>query len=517
MSTVRPGLSTPLGGAHPAVLSRRAGELLLIALTGIVPLAVALAVAVEVPNPNLLLVGGLILGALGVFALIVNTRLEVSVALLALYLGLLEGPVKLLSASQAASPVRDVLISAVCLGTLARLLVSRERVRLPPLSGWVILFGALVLAEAFNPHTLGVLKILGGFRQQLEWVPFFFFGYLLMRSRERFRQLFVILGVIALANGAVSTYQTRLSPAQLASWGPGYAELVNGNATLTARRYLSEGVARVRPPALGTDAGFGGSVGVIALAGTVALLATGRRRRWFAVLLCLGALLAIATSLARLSVVGAALALFCFVLLSASAGRRVTRPLGALLAVAALALPLGAVLVSAEGSSVFSRYTSIAPSNVTSTSTTYKAASLAQIPNDIVNAPFGFGLATAGAASSFGGRSTVTLEGHGHSSETQYNYLMDELGLPGLLLWVGLSAYVTALVVRRLARVEDLDIRIGLAAMFATFIAMLLMGTNGPVTASAAAGPFFWFAVGTAAYWLAGQGRTAAAQPTVAR
>ncbi len=46
-----------------------------------------------------------------------------------------------------------------------------------------------------------------------------------------------MLGVIALANGVVSAYQTRLTPAQLASWGPGYAERVNGSETLTARRY----------------------------------------------------------------------------------------------------------------------------------------------------------------------------------------------------------------------------------------------------------------------------------------
>ncbi|MGH2854823.1 MAG: hypothetical protein ACRDLF_11615, partial [Solirubrobacteraceae bacterium] len=245
------------------------------------------------------------------------------------------------------------------------------------------------------------------------------------------------------------------------------------------------------------------------------LLASSRRRRWLAVVLCLGALLAIATSLARLSVVGAVIALLGFVLLSASAGRRASRPLRALLAVAAFAVPLGAVLVSIEGGGVFSRYTSIAPNNVASTSTTYKAASLAQIPNDIVNAPFGFGLATAGAASSFGGHTTVKLEGHGHSAETQYNYVTDELGLPGLLLWVALSLTVIRLVARRLRRVADVEIRIGLAGVFAAFVALILMGTNGPVMASAAAGPFYWFAVGIAAYWLGGPERTGAAAGSV--
>jgi hypothetical protein len=508
MSASQPRLAAPSMGAHPAVVSRRIAELALLVGAGAVALALALGVALAVPDPNFLLVLALALGAVGIVALAVNTRLEVSVALLAIYLGALDGPVKLLAANQAASAVRDVLIAAVALGAIVRLLARRERLALPPLSGWVIAFVALVVANAFNPNTLGTLKILGGFRQELEWVPFFFFGYALIRSRARFRQLFVLLGVIALANGAVSLYQTRLTPSQLASWGPGYSELVYGNQTLSARKYLSEGVARVRPPALGSDAGFGGSVGVIALAGAVALLATiRRRRRWFAALLCLGALLGIATSLARLSVVGAVLSLLAFALLCTGAERRVTRPLGALLAVAAVAVVLGLALVSLEGGGVFSRYVSIAPSNVASTSTTYKAASLAQIPNDIANHPFGFGLATAGAASNFGGHTTVTLEGHGHSAETQYNYVTDELGLPGLLLWSALSLSVIWLAATRLRRVGDAEIRIGLAGVFAAFVALILMGTNGPVMASAAAGPFYWFAVGIAAYWLAGPGR----------
>ena len=102
-----------------------------------------------------------------------------------------------------------------------RLLARRERVKLPPLSGWVLAFVAIVVLEAFNPKTQGLLHALGGFRQELQWVPFFFFGYVLIRSKKRLRQLFIILGVIGLANGVVAAYQTSLSPAQLASWGPG--------------------------------------------------------------------------------------------------------------------------------------------------------------------------------------------------------------------------------------------------------------------------------------------------------
>jgi hypothetical protein len=376
--------------------------------------------------------------------------------------------------------------------------------------GWVLLFVALVVAEAFNPSTHGLLKVVGGFRQQLEWVPFFLFGYLLMRSAERLRKLFVVLGVIALANGLVSAYQTHLTPAQLASWGPGYAQRVGGTETLTARRFrASNGETRVRPPGLGSDSGFGGSVGVLALPGALALLATGsRRRRWAAIALALGAMLAIATGLGRLQVVGSVLALLAFALLSLSAGRHAARPLTALLALLALALPFTVVLVAAEGGEAFSRYASITPENVTTTSTTYKEKSLGLIPHYIASAPFGFGLATTGPASTFGGKVTGELEGHGVTAETQYNYVVDELGAPGLILFVALLAQLVVLVVRRLPRVPEPDVRICLAAVFAPVFAYAIMGLRGAFMDSSAAGPYFWFAVGIAAYWLAGPGRT---------
>jgi hypothetical protein len=499
------------GGAWAAggALDPNVRALLLSGVAVSAALAIALGISLDVPSPNFLLLFALSVGALGLVALAVSSRLEVTVMLLALYLGCLDGPVKLLSVNQAASSVRDLLIGAVSLGALVRLLSRRERVRLPPLCGWVLAFVVLVVAEAFNPDTHGLLKVVGGFRQQLEWVPFFFFGYVLMRSKERLRALFIVLGVIALANGVVSAYQTRLTPAQLASWGPGYADRVNGTETLTARRYrASNGETLLRPPGLGSDSGFGAGVGVLALPGALALFAIGRgRRRWLAVPLCLGAMLAIATGLGRLQVVGGVIALVAFALLSLSAGRRATRPLGALLVFLALALPFAAVLAATEGSAVFSRYASIAPENVTTTSTSYKEKSLGLIPHYIASSPFGFGLATTGPASTFGGKVSEELEGHGITAETQYNYIVDELGAPGLILFVGLLLQLGVLVVRRLPRVPDLDVRIELAAVFAPVLAFAVMGLRGAFTDTSSAGPYLWFAVGTAAYWLAGPGR----------
>ncbi len=182
MSAPHPQLTGPLSGTHPAVLNRRIHDLLIVTLTGLIPLVLALAIAVEMPKPNFAAVIGIMIGAAAVVALMISTRYEVTLAVLVLYLGLLDGPIKLESASQLSSGIRDILIIAIVLGMVMRLALSRERVRLPPLSGWVLAFVAVTLVAALNPHTHGFLKILGGYRQQLVWVPFFFFGYLFMRS-----------------------------------------------------------------------------------------------------------------------------------------------------------------------------------------------------------------------------------------------------------------------------------------------------------------------------------------------
>jgi hypothetical protein len=524
MSAINARLSSPSGSTHPVVLNRRRRELLLIGLNGLIPLVLALLISVQVSHPSLILLIVLSAGTLGIAYLVVSPRYEVTLVIVALYLGLLEGPAKLGSgAHESASVVRDVLIFSVSLGAVLRMVVSRQRVKLPPLSAWVLAFAALVLVEALNPKTNGILKALGGFRQQLEWLPFFFFGYAIMRSKDRFRKLFLLLGVIAAVNGVVSTYQTRLSPGQLASWGPGYRELVFGSQEtgktggLGARTYGGGGTAHVRPPALGTDAGAGGGIGVVALPGILALLAVGRfRRRWPLMVLSMGALVAVVTGLGRLQVVGAVFSILAFTALSLSAGRRVTKPLIAVLGTLVVALPVIAVLVSIESPGTFSRYAEIAPENVAS-SKDKKTTSLTHLPKQLAAAPLGVGLGTVGAASGFGGRSTELLEGHSVSAETQYNFLADELGLPGLVLWIALTMRLLVLILRRLRHVADIELRIYLAAVFATFVAATLIGLSGPTMASSAFGPYFWFSVGIAAYWFLGPGRRASAPALAGR
>src|SRR5438105_5261160 len=159
-------------GLHPVVVSRRLRDLAVVSLGALIPVALALVVAAETPNPQPLSILIIMIATLGVFALVVSSRITITVAALGLYLGLLDGPVKLGHPGHFTSALRDILIVAVGLGMIMRLAVRRERVTLPPLAGWVLGFVAIALAEGLNPNTGGILKSLGGYRQQLEWVPF---------------------------------------------------------------------------------------------------------------------------------------------------------------------------------------------------------------------------------------------------------------------------------------------------------------------------------------------------------
>lgn len=519
MSTQVPRLAGRFGGTHPAVRSRRSHEVLGSALIAFLPLVAGLAITVSYAHPNVLLCVGLVFGAGAIAFLLLNTRYEVTLTLLLLYLGLLDGPVKLLSSSTLTSGVRDVLILATVMGMLMRLVVSRQRVTLPPLSSWVLAFAAFVVIEAANPANANILKVVGGYRQELEWIPFFFFGFMFIRSKDRFRKLFLLIGVIALANGVAGAVQSRLPVSQVASWGPGYRELVYGGeegSHTTGRTYAVEGVAHLRPPALGSDAGFGGAVGALALPMLLALLSTGGppRRQALVLLLCAGAVLGIASSASRTSTVIAVVALLSFGGVSVLGGLRVSRALTALLAMLAVAFVASSLLVAYSGSSVFARLTSLTSvQKAEEHGGGGKTEELSDIPHYLLAAPFGFGLGTAGSASGFGGGAHVRLEGQRVSAGSAYGLLTKEMGAPGLLLWVGLTINALVLALTGLRRIADPELRTMLTGVVAAFIALTVSGLSGP-TLAVTPGAFLWFACGIIAYWF-GRGRLPERSETV--
>ena len=508
MSLLGARVAGPNADAHPALVSRRVHDLTLAAISGLIALALALGIAVSVPNPSVWAVAAIIVGVVVLLYLMVSPNYAVTLTIVTVYLGVLDGPVKLESAHQAASAVRNVLILAVVIGMLVRLAVSKQEIRMPPLSGWVVAFTGVVLIQAFNPSTHGFLKVVGGFRQQLEFVPFFFFGYMLIRTKLRFRQLFLIIGVLALVNGLVGSYQSRLTPAQLASWGPGYSARIEGTSGVSKRTYTTEGESKPRPPGLGPDSGFSGGMGAMAVPGLLALLTVGRlRRRWVALVLLAGALIGIAAAASRSSLIIGVVALLSYAGLSVIAHLKVGRLLVGVLVALGLAFGVASAFTSYAGKNSLHRQETITSSfEGNGGGRAGKERNLLQLPTDISGAPFGSGLGTGGSAGGLGGKQRVTIEGRGVSREGSLNLLVVETGAPGLLLWVGLSLNVLALALLRLRRIADPELRTYLVAVFAVFIAFTANGFAGPTLAGTPGGTYLWFACGIASYWFAGEG-----------
>jgi hypothetical protein len=400
---------------------------------------------------------------------------------------------------------------AIVAGAIVRLLSRRRPLTFPPLTGWVIGFVALVAVEILNPGGSGLSNSLAATRQHIEFVPLFFAGFAILTSTKRLRIFFLLLAGIATVNGLVSAYQTTLTPTQLADWGPGYSSFIFGTGNVSGRTFLtSNGISSVRPFGLGSDVGFGGAVGLIAAPGILAVLGLlGRRKAAVpALVLAAGVVLAVVTSQGRAAVLGSVISVAALVLLGVTS-RQSLRPLIAVGAVAAIAAALIPVIVADSATGTFDRYTYIAPKNAVDYAYTYRIDDLSLVPNYIREFPLGTGLGTIGPAA---GSRGVSARFNG---ETNFGFLVIELGLPGLLLLLAFSLRVIWLAVSRIRRLVNAETRLLLAGLTAPLVGILVSWIIGPALATPPFAPYFWFASGALAYWLSPAGRAnAASRPT---
>jgi hypothetical protein len=437
-----------------------------------------------------------------------SERMERPLLVFLLYLGLLDGFLKLRTNSTAVTSVRDVLLYAILLGFLARAILRRQTLRLPPLSGWILAFTVVVLVQVVNPADEGIGHTLGALRPHLEFVPLFFVGYYMVQTRARLRTFFLILLVIATANGIVGFYQLNLTPAQLASWGPGYAFRINGNGTglnkVAGRTFHTGGQERTRPFGLSDDAGLGGAWGMLAVGGALALASLGIRRRLgrISLLLCVGPPLAIISGEGRSILIGSVVAVLAYVGFATTARRLVPTMTAVLLGLAVL---VGVVVYvgSVSGSGVFARYKTISPSNLASTTSTDRGSSLKYIPTLIADHPLGNGLGKVGPAAGFAGGASNS----GSNGETEPDFLVSELGVPGLIVVLGFNINLLFLAFRRIRQLEP-ETRSLVAALLAGIVAMLVVGVASATTANAPDAPYLWFAGGALSYWLGAGARS---------
>jgi hypothetical protein len=479
-------LTSPLGSAATAAMLAVVGLAITIKFPSATPLA-AVAVA-----------GILVLTAW----MLLSERYEWSLVVVMLYIGLADGYLKLSTGSSHITLVRDLLMYSVVVGALVRLAVRREALRWPPLSGWIVAWTVVVLVQIANPADGTLQHSFASVRPHLEWVPLFFFGYAVMRSKGRIRAFLYLLVAIAAINGVVGLVQLNLSKEQLAAWGPGYEKAINGEGEneVSGRGFTDEnGEEHNRPFALGGDSGFGGILGMFAVPAALALLVLTRRpgSRALVALLSAGTILAVATSASRTAVLGSIIAVFAF------AGLTVTSRAG-LRTVLALALALfvayGTItlLNSSAHQGSFDRYNSIKnPGEAISTAYNYRSSTLAKVPTYIGQIPFGGGIGSAGPAGSYAGGNEIKRD-----AESEPTFLVIELGFPGLVVMYGLVFTMFYLSITRIRRIVDYETRILLTGVAAPLFANFLTGLAGINSANVPPAPYLWFSAGILSFWL---------------
>lgn len=408
-----------------------------------------------------------------------------------LYLALADGYIKLKINSTSATLLRDILLYAVVLNFLlhARERKAEER-GLPPMTVLAVGFAGAVLIQVFNPEMGSGLQALAGLRQHLEFIPLFFIGALYVRSKEDLYALLRLLVFVGTINSAVNLVQFNMTPEQLASWGPGYADKILGSTGRIGFTADSQSQF-VRAFGLGSDIGFGGTMAALALPACLAL-ALRARTTWIVVGLGLVAIVnvvGVITGGARVSMILGVVGLTVFMTL-ATLSRRALRIIGLtalLTAVATAALP---ILFQGSKAGSFDRLQTLAPARLFDSVTNSRGATLDVIPTYLGRYPFGAGIGRTGAAASLV-RNVEPL-----NAESQVTFLVVETGLVGLILLLVLSVRINLAVLTRSRLIRDPERRAAVVALGAPLIGLTAIWLGAPVTANTPSAPYFWLATG---------------------
>lgn len=457
--------------------------------------ALVLAIVALASSNHMWRVAGEAAIATAVVAAVALPRIEISLIGVVLYLGLLDGFVKLGTGVAVTAFIRDVLLYAVVVGALVRWLAARRPIPLPPLTGWILVYCATGLVQVANPSTQGITAALAGLRQHVEFVPLFLLAWSVLNSKRRLRVFLALLLTIGAINGVVSAAQFNLTPNQLAAWGPGYANRVLGTSQISIRFFVdSSGRARVRPFGLGSDQGAGGAFGLIGLAAGLALWNLERRRRR----LLVGAALlanvgAIVASQSRSVVVAGVFTAIAFVALNGLS----RHSLGILraLAFATVAVFLAVIFLGGGDSGAFSRYADLGSSRGIASGVSERSTVLPSFEYYLGHIPLGAGLASVGPAA-------VVTSGTSFNAESQFNFTLVEVGIPGLLALYALFVVLLARFGRFVRKLLDPELRMLIAAVGAPMFGLVFISFTGPITTAPPTAPFLFGAAGIAARWL---------------
>jgi hypothetical protein len=323
-----------------------------------------------------------------------------------------------------------------------------------------------------------------------------------MRREAQIQKLILILVVCAAAGGVVSYVQSTLSPQELANWGPGYSERVLGTGAFEGAPRVTfdeNGVPNaVRPFGLGSDLGAGAVAAALALPALIAMMMAAKGMRRVGLLpLAIGIGLAVATSGTRAALITVFVTMIAFGLIAA-ASRNGLRVIAGLALTAILVYAAFGVL--GEGNSTTNRAKTITPGKAVSTFTQERASSVAKFGDYATKYPIGLGVGTVGPAA--GALSDRPIATQTLNTETEWNFLVIEVGLVGLGLFLALNVRLMALALRRIRRLANPTMRLHLAALAAPLFGLIVAGFGGTTTATVPPAPYFWFVAGVLSYWL---------------
>jgi hypothetical protein len=119
------------------------------------------------------------------------------------------------------------------------------------------------------------------------------------------------------------------------------------------------------------------------------------------------------------------------------------------------------------------------------------------VPGYMAEIPFGGGLGSAGPAGNFAGGTAIKRD-----AESEPNYLVIELGIPGFVVMYGFIVTLFFLCLTRIRKVNDRETRILLTGIAAPLFAHFMTGMAGINSATVPSAPYLWFSAGVLSYWL---------------
>jgi hypothetical protein len=152
---------------------------------------------------------------------------------------------------------------------------------------------------------------------------------------------------------------------------------------------------------------------------------------------------------------------------------------------------------NSAGPGAFDRVEQITPSHLLGSASQQRGSSIVLAPPYVTQYPLGAGLGSVGPAAAVG-----RAEARGLNGETEFNFLILELGVAGACLFLGLFAAIIGRTFRRLRAIPDSELRTLLAALAAPLLAMVVMFFGAAATAGSPGAPYFWTIAGVLAYWL---------------